>query len=128
MKKYEKEIVRSINMGNSIGVQEFSAYIDSFGSDILETLYGYINERLDRYVGEADIDNLDIAFEYLERVLLNTEYDRKLSKYRIRKLNQKIYRIGVERKKKFSIPPLVIYILISIFLVVGCYLIISKLY
>ena len=92
MKKYEKDIVRSIEMSNSIGVQEFSAYIDSFGSDILETLYGYINERLDRYVGEDDIDNLDIAFEYLERVLLNTEYDRKLSNYRIRKLNQKIYR------------------------------------
>ena len=91
MKKYEKEIVRSINMGNSMGVQEFSAYIDSFGSDILETLYGYINERLDRYVGETNIDNLDIAFDYLERVLLNTEYDRKLSNYRIRKLNQKIY-------------------------------------
>lgn len=91
-------------MGNSIGVQEFSQYIDSFGSDILETLYGYINERLDRYVGEADIDNLDIAFEYLERVLLNTEYDRKLSNYRIRRLNQKIYRIGVERKKKFADP------------------------
>ena len=102
MKKYEKDIVRSIEMSNSIGVQEFSAYIDSFGSDILETLYGYINERLDRYVGEDDIDNLDIAFEYLERVLLNTEYDRKLSNYRIRKLNQKIYRIGVERKKKFA--------------------------
>ena len=90
MKKYEKDIVRSIEMSNSIGVQEFSAYIDSFGSDILETIYGYINERLDRYVGEDDIDNLDIAFEYLERVLLNTEYDRKLSNYRIRKLNQKI--------------------------------------
>ena len=104
MKKYEKEIVRSINMGNSMGVQEFSTYIDSFGSDILETLYGYINERLDRYVGETDIDNLDIAFDYLERVLLNTEYDRKLSNYRIRKLNQKIYRIGIERKNKFSNP------------------------
>ena len=89
-------------MSNSIGVQEFSSYIDSFGSDILETIYGYINERLDKYVGEDDIDNLDIAFEYLERVLLNTEYDRKLSNYRIRKLNQKIYRIGVERKKKFA--------------------------
>ena len=91
-------------MGNSMGVQEFSTYIDSFGSDILETLYGYINERLDRYVGETNIDNLDIAFDYLERVLLNTEYDRKLSNYRIRKLNQKIYRIGIERKNKFSNP------------------------
>ena len=78
MKKYEKEIVRSINMGNSMGVQEFSAYIDSFGSDILETLYGYINERLDRYVGETNIDNLDIAFDYLERVLLNISVIRRL--------------------------------------------------
>ena len=89
-------------MGNSMGVQEFSAYIDSFGSDILETLYSYIDERLDTYVGEDDIDNLDIAFKYLERVLLNTEYDRELSNYRIGKLYQKINRIGVERNKKFA--------------------------
>ena len=102
MKKYEKVIVRSIEMSNSIGVQEFSAYIDSFGADILETLYSYIDERLDTYVGEDDIDNLDIAFKYLERVLLNTEYDRELSNYRIGKLYQKINRIGVERNKKFA--------------------------
>lgn len=101
MKKYEKVIVRSIEMNNSIGVQQFSTYIDSFGSNILDTLYDYINKRLDEYTGNDDLDNLDIAFEYLERILLNTEYDRKLTNYRISKLVQKIYRIGIERRKNF---------------------------
>ena len=102
MKKYEKDIVRSIEMSNSIGVQEFSAYIDSFGSNILDTIYDYINKRLDEYTGNDDIDNLDIAFEYLERTLLNTEYDRKLINHRISRLVQKISTIGIERRKKFA--------------------------
>ena len=43
MKKYEKAIVKSIEMNTLMSVQEFSHYIDSYGTDIIEFLFNYIN-------------------------------------------------------------------------------------
>lgn len=102
MKRYEKAIIKSIEMNKTMSVQEFSSYIDTFGSDIIDSLFNYINDRLDNYTGSSSLDNLDVAFSYLERTLLNTDYDRKLVNRRFNKLIEKIDRIEVERKKYFS--------------------------
>ena len=102
MKRYEKAIVRSIEMNKSLSVQEFSNYIDSFGSNIIDSIFNYLNDRLDEYTGSSNLDNLNIAFLYLERSLLNTDYDRKLVSRKFNKLLEKIDRIEIERKKYFT--------------------------
>lgn len=102
MKRYEKAIVRSIEMNKVMSVKEFSNYIDSFGSNVIDSIFNYINEKLDEYTGSSSLDNLNTAFLYLERTLLNTEYDRKLIDRKFNKLIQKIDRIEIERKKYFT--------------------------
>ncbi len=102
MKKYEKAIIRSIEDNRSLPKQEFSLFIDEFGADLLDVLFDYINKRLDDYFGSSSLENLDIAFSYLEKSLTNTIYDRKLIARRLNKLDEKISTIESERKKKFA--------------------------
>ena len=102
MKRYEKAILQSIEMNKIMSIQEFSNYIDNYGSSIIDFIFNYINERLDNYTGSSSLDNLNIAFSYLERTILNTDYDRKLIDRKFHKLIEKINRIEIERKKYFS--------------------------
>ncbi len=101
MRRYEKAILNSIKDNRTISKQEFAIYLDTYGSDILDGLFDYINQILDDYTGSSKLENLDVAFSYLEKILTNTEYDRKLITRKINKLDEKINTIEVERKKKF---------------------------
>lgn len=102
MKRYEKAIINSIEDNRSIPKQEFSTYLDKYGSDILDVLFSYINQKLDDYTGSSSLGNLDVAFSYLEKILTNTEYDRKLIARKINKLDEKITTVEFERQKKFA--------------------------
>lgn len=101
MKKYEKAIIRSIEDNRSLPKHEFANYLEKYGSDILDLLFDYTNKRLDDYYGSSSLNNLEIAFSYIEKTLTNTEYDRKLITRKINKLDEKINTVEMERKNKF---------------------------
>ena len=103
MKKHEKAIIQSLEKNKIISIREFSNYMDTYGSSIIDFIFDYINERLDNYTGSLSIDNINIIFLYLERALLNIEYDKKTIDRKFHKLIEKVNRIEMERTKYFIV-------------------------
>ncbi len=62
MKRHEKAIINSIEDGRSMSKQEFSLYLDKYGSDILDIIFDYINKKLDDYTGSSPLQDMDVAF------------------------------------------------------------------
>ncbi len=87
-------------------IRDYSKYLGLNYEDMIDEF----NEFLFDYTSKISIDDIKSAKKKIEA----TKEKKISSPYTI------------ERKRRFNIPPILIYIIVGIFLIVGCYLVISN--
>lgn len=103
MKNIKKALkMQIINEGPKVSKSQILEKVKNDPNGLVDILFLTINEHLDNYDGAFSLDSLREILDYIEDIIKNCDKaDRKIILRKLHKLDEKIDRIQIERKKYF---------------------------
>lgn len=91
--------------GPKISDRDFCTYVENTDKDIVNVIFKLINDEIDTIDEKKELDKVVEVIRLLELVMSNgAEVKRKVVSRKIKKLNEKMDRIMLENRSKFSNP------------------------
>lgn len=91
--------------GPKISDRDFCTYVENTDKDIVNVIFKLINDEIDTIDEKKELDRVVEVIRLLELAMSNgTEVKRKVVSRKIKKLNEKMDRIMLENRSKFSNP------------------------
>lgn len=91
--------------GPKISDRDFCTYVENTDKDIVNVIFKLINDEIDTIDEKKELDRVVEVIRLLELVMSNgAEVKRKVVSRKIKKLNEKMDRIMLENRSKFSNP------------------------
>lgn len=91
--------------GPKISDRDFCTYVENTDKDIVNVIFKLINDEIDAIDEKKELDRVVEVIRLLELAMSNgTEVKRKVVSRKIKKLNEKMDRIMLENRSKFSNP------------------------
>lgn len=91
--------------GPKISDRDFCTYVENTDKDIVNVIFKLINDEIDTIDEKKELDRVVEVIRLLELIMSNgAEVKRKVVSRKIKKLNEKMDRIMLENRSKFSNP------------------------